>query len=159
MKKKSNKAATQHPKGEPAIDAALVTIDLFSSIDQITNEKVWKSNDRNAITVFKTKGMQIVLISLHKGAEMIENKADGMISLQVLKGKLIFKTDEQSIKLSEGQILALHENIPHSVVAKRKSIFLLTLTTKAGEPGTNHKSGAGMEQIELNGTLHINEMA
>ena len=55
MKKKSNKATTQRPKGERTIDAALVTIDLFSSIEQITNEKVWKSGDRNAITVFKNK--------------------------------------------------------------------------------------------------------
>lgn len=157
MKKKSNKATAQRPKGERTIDAALVTIDLFSSIKQITNEKVWKSGDRNAITVFKTNGMRIVLIALHKDAEMIKHKSDSMISLQVLKGKLICKTDQQSIKLGEGQILALHENIPHSVVAKKKSIFLLTLTNKAGDTGTNHKSET--EKAELNGTLHINEMA
>lgn len=159
MKKKSNKATAQRPKGERTIDAALVTIDLFSSIGQITNEKVWKSGDRNAITVFKTNGMRIVLIALHKGAEMIKHKTDGMISLQVLKGKLEFKTDEQSVKLSEGQILALHENIPHSVVAKKKSIFLLTLTTKETEAETNHENEAEVEQVRLNGTLHINEMA
>ena len=157
MKKKSNKATTQRPKGERTIDAALVTIDLFSSIEQITNEKVWKSGDRNAITVFKTNGMRIVLIALHKGAEMIKHKADGMISLQVLKGKLEFKTDEQSIKLNEGQILALHDNIPHSVVAKKKSIFLLTLTTAAEETNTNYQSEVEVEQLELNGKLHINE--
>jgi hypothetical protein len=40
-----------------------------------------------------------------------------------------FNTDQQSIELSKGQMLALHERLPHSVLAIRETIFLLTLTT------------------------------
>ena len=81
---KFNEATTQRPHGDRIMDAPLVTIDLQSSTKQIKEEKSWKDTDQNAITVFKTDGMRIVLIALHKDAEMSTHTADGMISVQVL---------------------------------------------------------------------------
>ena len=129
MEEKSNEATNQRPQGDRIMDAPLVTMDLGSFTEQIRNEQAWKESDRNAITVFKTNGMRIVLIALHKDAEMAKHKADGMISVQVLEGQILFTTEEQSVKLGKGEMLALHENVPHSVLAKEETIFLLTLTT------------------------------
>ena len=129
MDEKFNDATKQRPQGERKMDAALVTIDLRNFTKQIRAEKAWKDSDRNAITVFKTDGMRIVLIALHKDAEMKEHTADGMISVQVLEGQILFTTEEQSVELGKGEMLALHENVPHSVLAKEETIFLLTLTT------------------------------
>ena len=129
MDEKFNEATKQRPQGERIMDAALVTIDLRSFTKQIREEKSWKDSDRNAITLFKTDGMRIVLIGLHKDAEMIKHTADGMISIQVIEGQIQFTTEEQSVELASGQMLTLHENIPHSVLAKEETIFLLTLTT------------------------------
>ena len=129
MIEKFNEATKQRPKGERTLDASQVTIDLNHFTKQIRNEKAWKDSDRNAITVFKTNGMRIVLIALHKNAEMAKHTADGMISVQVLEGQILFTTTEQSVELGKGKMLALHENIPHSVLAKEETIFLLTLTT------------------------------
>ena len=126
---KFNDATKQRPQGERTMDAPLVTIDLRSFTKQIKDEKAWKDSDRNAITVFKTNGLRIVLIALHKNAEMKKHTADGMISIQVMEGQILFTTKEQSIELGSGQMLALHENVPHSVLAKEETIFLLTLTT------------------------------
>ena len=129
MDDKFNEATKQRSQGKRIMDAALVTIDLRSFTKQVREEKSWKESDRNAITVFKTDSMRIVLIALQKGAEMIKHTADGMISIQVIEGKIQFSTEEQSVELASGQILTLHENIPHSVLAKEETIFLLTLTT------------------------------
>lgn len=129
MDEKFNEATKQRPQGERTMDAPLVTIDLRSFAKQIRDEKTWKDSDRNAITVFKTNGMRIVLIALHKNAEMTKHTADGMISVQVLEGQILFTTEEQSVELGQGEMLALHENVPHSVLAKEETIFLLTLTT------------------------------
>lgn len=129
MEEKSNEATTQRPQGGRVVDAPLVTINLRSFTEQIRNEKTWKDSDRNAITVFKTDGMRIVLIALHKNAEMIKHTADGMISLQVLEGKILFTTEDQTVELGADEMLALHKEIPHSVLAKEETIFLLTLTT------------------------------
>ena len=129
MGEKSNEATTQRPQGDRIMDAPLVTIDLRSFTKQIKDEKAWKDTDRNAITVFKTDGMRIVLIALHKDAEMSTHTADGMISVQVLEGQILFTTEEQLVELGQGEMLALHENILHSVLAKEETIILLTLTT------------------------------
>ena len=86
MKEKFNEATKQRPQGERTLDASLVTIDLNYFTKQIKDEKAWKESDRNAITVFKTNGMRIVLIALHKNAEMTKHTADGIISVQVLEG-------------------------------------------------------------------------
>ncbi|HEY6063322.1 MAG TPA: hypothetical protein VIV35_06910 [Chitinophagaceae bacterium] len=133
MEEKFNAATAQRPEGVRTMDAPLVTIDLFSFIEKIKKEKKWKDTDRNAITVFKTNGLRIVLIALRKGAEMIKHAADGLISVQVLKGKMQLNTDEQSVKLGRGEMLALHQGIPHSLLARKKTIFLLTLTTTLTE--------------------------
>ena len=129
MEEKLNAATNQRPQGERIMDAAMVTIDLRSFTKQIREEKAWKESDRNAITVFKTDGMRIVLIALHKDAEMIKHTIDGMISIQVIEGQIFVTTEKQSAELGPGEILALHQNIPHNVLAKKESIFLLTLTT------------------------------
>ena len=128
MEEKSNDATEQRPKGERIVDAAQVKIDLRSFTEQIRAEKVWKDSDRNAITVFKSDGMRIVLIALHKDAEMKKHTANGIISVQVIEGKILFTTEEQSVELGNGQMLALHEGVPHSVLAKEETIFLLTFT-------------------------------
>ncbi len=60
---------------------------------------------------------------------MIKHTADGIISVQVLEGQIVFTTEEQSVELQKGEMLALHENVPHSVLATEETIFLLTLTT------------------------------
>jgi quercetin dioxygenase-like cupin family protein len=128
MEIKYNESTSQRPQGDRAIDAALVAIDVPAFVKQIKEESTWKESDRNAITVFKTNGLRIVLIALHKGAEMVKHTADGIISVQVLTGQLQFNTEWRSVVLSDGQMLALHESIPHSVLALTETILLLTLT-------------------------------
>lgn len=133
MDEKFNDATNQRPKGDRTIDAELVKIDLFSFSKQIKEEQAWKDNDRNAITVFKTDGLRLVLIALHKDAEMKKHTADGIISVQVLEGQIQFTTSEQTVEISKGQMLTLHKGIPHSVLAMEETIFLLTLTTTMDE--------------------------
>lgn len=115
------------------MDAPMVTIDLGSFTEQIKEEQTWKDSDRNAIAVFKTDGLRIVLIALHKDAEMKKHSADGIISVQVLEGQIQFTTSEQSVELNKSQMLTLHKGIPHSVLAREDTVFLLTLTTTLKE--------------------------
>jgi quercetin dioxygenase-like cupin family protein len=129
MEEKYNEATPQRPEGDRQVDAPILAIDLPRFIKQIKEETAWEESDRNAITVFKTNGLRIVLIALHKGAEMVKHTAEGIISVQVLEGKMQFNTDQQSVELSKGKMLALHERIPHTVLAIEETIFLLTLTT------------------------------
>lgn len=71
--------------------------------------------------------MRVVLIALHEGAEIKTHKGPGIISIQVLEGHIIFATEHETTERMAGQMLALHSGIPHSVVAKTESVFLLTM--------------------------------
>ncbi|MHC2992683.1 hypothetical protein OB13_14245 [Pontibacter sp. HJ8] len=127
IQEKSNEATPQRPEGERPLDAPLVEMDLAAFRRQIKEEQPWQNSDRNAITIFKTDGMRLVLIALHQGAEMKTHTAPGIINVQVLEGRIRFTTKQQTAEMGEGQMLALHAGIPHSVFALEESVFLLTL--------------------------------
>jgi len=129
MKEKYNIATYQRPDGDRPLDATLVHIDLPQFIRQIKEEVAWQESDRNAITVYKTNGLRMVLVALHQDAELTRHIAKGIISIQLISGCILFNTDQQTVELQDGQMLALHERIPHSVRAVKESVFLLTLTT------------------------------
>ena len=127
MENKYNESTPQRPEGDRVVDAPMVSIDLLSFMEQIKQEATWKDSDRNAITIFKSKGMRLVLIALHGGAVMNTHKTTGVLSLQVLEGRMTFTSELQTAELCKGQILTLHEGIPHSVTAIEETTFLLTL--------------------------------
>jgi|SRR5690606_23111 len=127
MEEKMNDSTPQRPEGERVVNAPLVGIDLPRFIEQIKKEPAWLNGPRNAITVFKSDCLRLVLIALHAGAEMPSHTAEGTISVQVLEGSIRFGTNEETMLLTKNQMVALHERIPHSVRALEESLFLLTL--------------------------------
>ena len=130
MEERMNEATRNRPEGDRIIDAAMVEIDLDQYITQLKSEEAWLNSQRNAITLFKTDAMRIVMIGLHAGGSLPEHKAEGIISVQVLKGHIRFIVREDEKKLVEGHMLTLHEKIPHTVVAVEESVFLLTMALK-----------------------------
>ncbi len=127
---KFNEATPQRPEGDRPINAELIEIDLIAAKQQIRNEAPWENSDRNAITLFKNENMRIVMIALHDGAEMKTHTASGVISVQVLEGGISFRTEKKSSDINEGQMVTLQAGVPHSVFARRESVFLLTLALK-----------------------------
>ena len=127
MENKSNDATPQRPEGERILNAPLVEMNLNEVIKQIKSETTWTDSDRNTATLFKSETMRIVLIGLHENAELKPHKANGVISVQVIQGKIEFTAEQQNTHLDEGQMIALQENIVHSVTALTESFFLLTL--------------------------------
>ena len=130
MEDKSNDPTPQRPEGGQLFDAPLLVLDLPALLAQVRQEPAYRTSDRNSLTVFKTDGMRIVLLALHAGAELKTHTAPGIISVQVLEGRLTFRTAEQATELAQGQLLTLHAGIPHSVTAVTEAVFLLTLATK-----------------------------
>jgi quercetin dioxygenase-like cupin family protein len=129
METKNNESTELRPEGTRLMDAPLVSMDIPEFIKQLKAEATWETSDRNAMTVYKTNGMRIVLIALHEDAILKKHTAEGIISVQVLEGEIIFSTDGQPVVIKQGQMIALHKGLPHSVKAVKESVFLLTLTT------------------------------
>jgi quercetin dioxygenase-like cupin family protein len=127
MENKANDATPNRPEGERVLSAQLVEMNLENFINQLKSEKAWKESDRNAVTIFKSETMRIVLLGFHENAILKEHKANGKISVQVIEGKINFSTEQDNVVLEKGQMIALQDNILHKVVALKESFFLLTL--------------------------------
>ena len=98
MEDKSNDPTPQRPEPEAGrpLDAPLLVFDLPALLAQVRQEPAYRTSDRNSLTVFKTDGMRIVLLALHAGAELKTHTAPGIISVQVLEGRLTFRTAGQA---------------------------------------------------------------
>jgi quercetin dioxygenase-like cupin family protein len=127
MENKDIDSTNNRPDGERTIDTSQLLIDIPSFIKQIKSEKQWKQSDRNSITVFKSDKMRIVLTGLRKNAEMHTQHPANVLSLYLIDGKVSLKTQFKKIKVGRGQILGLHENIPYSIKAIKKTMMLLTI--------------------------------
>lgn len=119
--------ATPQRMGDHLLDAPAVQVDLHAFKAQLLQEPSWQDSERNAITLFKTDGLSLVMTALHEGAKMEENILDNRLCIQVLDGHVNVKTSIQSHDLGQGQVLVLHEGIPHTVSALIDSILLFTV--------------------------------
>lgn len=127
MQEKYNEATVNRPEGDRPVDASVMLVDLPDFIKQIKKEKAWDKNDRNAITVFKSDKLRIVLVAMHKKAEMTTDRPENVFSLQVLEGKVRLKTGRDEIEIKETQMFILHANISYKIEALKKCVFLLTI--------------------------------
>ncbi|MFN3916140.1 MAG: cupin domain-containing protein [Flavobacteriales bacterium] len=133
LENESNDATPKYPKNTHIAPPLLVEINLFELIEQIKNETTWAASDRSSVTVFKSETMKIMLMGLHESAELKPHKAGGVISVQVLEGKINFIAEQQKYLIGKGQMITLQENITHSVTALTESFFLLTLAIKSNK--------------------------
>jgi quercetin dioxygenase-like cupin family protein len=112
---------------ERLLDAPLLTFDLTDIVENIKKEDVWKMGERNSITLVKSAYMRIVLIALHEQTEMNFHQSGNMISVQIIEGELNIQTDKKSEILKKGNLLTLHEETKHTLIALKESVFLLTI--------------------------------
>jgi quercetin dioxygenase-like cupin family protein len=85
----------------------------------------------NALPLYKSLELNIMLIALKAQAELKRHTAPGTISVQVIKGSISFRTDDNSNDLTIGQLLTLEGNVPHSVYAYESSVILVTKSIPA----------------------------
>ncbi|TKK70891.1 hypothetical protein FC093_04135 [Ilyomonas limi] len=128
MEEKFNESTINRPEGERLLDAPFVIADLEAYIRQITEEDAWFKNDRNAITLFKSDNITVVLIALHETAQLQPpSPSVGIAVIQVLSGELTVEIEGQTFTIKRHQIVNFHEQLQYYIAAKEESIFLLTM--------------------------------
>jgi quercetin dioxygenase-like cupin family protein len=112
---------------ERLLDAHVLSFDLPEVIENLKKEDIWKTGDRNAITLLKSSCMRILLIALHEHAEINFHQAGDVISVQLIEGNIHFQTENQSVMLKKGGLITLHQGLNHTLTAVEESVFLLTI--------------------------------
>ncbi|AMR29495.1 hypothetical protein A0257_21970 [Hymenobacter psoromatis] len=136
MEPKFNAATPQRPAGDRLLDAPLLLADISSLVEQLHRESIWEESDRNAITVFKTAGLTIVLVILRVDAILNLCISEGLLSLHLLKGQVQVVADsaEPLPALSQGQLLTLHAGAPYRALALAEATLLLTVAGQTRPP-------------------------
>ncbi len=125
METKYNEATLNRPKGERIIDAPFVFTDIKKFSKQLKEEKAWKKNDRNGITVYKTDDFTMVLTWLHKDAVIMDNVMGSLMSIQVLKGSIDFTIQSGKTRLEKKQIITVHTGVMHTIRAAEDTLILI----------------------------------
>jgi quercetin dioxygenase-like cupin family protein len=127
-------SSNPRPDAGRVLDASLMEFDLNLEMENIKLEENWVAGNQSAKTLVKNEYMRMVFIAMHKGNEMKMHQAKGPISLQVFEGDIQFTTWDSAVTIKAGQFVALRKGIPNSLVAKEKSILLLTLLNLDDDP-------------------------
>jgi quercetin dioxygenase-like cupin family protein len=115
-----------HSAADGNMVESLVQFDLQREIADAEAKKPWSSGIHSK-TLIKKHDFRVVLIIMEPGARMDEHHADGTISLQVIRGRIQFRTQGKTHSLKAGNLLMLGASIKHDVEAQEDSAFLLTI--------------------------------
>ncbi len=81
----------------------------------------------SSYAIVKTKDMEVIRMALHEGKEIKEHHVDGELSVQCLKGNIIFNVNGKPCELNEDDWLFLEEKQTFSYSVKSDTILLLTI--------------------------------
>ncbi len=93
------------------------------------NKNVFFNEDKPNITlILESDASKEIRIAMKKGQLMKEHKTSFPIVVHLISGEIIFEVEGNKHELTEGAILSLKKNIPHSLLAQKDSIIRLSLS-------------------------------
>lgn len=122
--KANSQTGREHEVG--ILSAPLLRFDLNQEIQKLRAEGRWQSG-HTAKTLVKYSDFRVVLVAMNPGGKLVQHRTEGRISVQILAGQITFRTADESVDLSAGQMLSLEREIPHDVESSSDSAFLLTI--------------------------------
>ena len=89
---------------------------------------------RRAETLLKTPDLRVVLVTMRAGAELSEHTAPGTITVQPLRGRFRFSTDDAAQEIVAGDLVSVTGKVRHAVHCLDEGAFLLTLAWPGSVP-------------------------
>jgi quercetin dioxygenase-like cupin family protein len=117
-----------HPGTDRPLHGPLQIFDLGREIERLLGEREWQEGQRNAITLRKGGGMNVVLMVMKGGDRLEEHAAPGPITLSVREGRVRFTTVDAAVEAGPDELIACDPGVSHSVEAITDAICLLHLT-------------------------------
>ena len=103
------------------------SLNLQHEIDELRSSESWKASDRTARTLIKQGQFRVVLTLMKAGAVLKEHRAEGNVSIQVLRGSLRLRIDQDLMELKESEMAVLNPGVSHRVEALMETAFLISI--------------------------------
>jgi quercetin dioxygenase-like cupin family protein len=101
-------------------------IEVADEIARLRAKLEATGTDREAASVVKDYGLNVMLMLLKAGAQLHEHRTKGPLTVQVISGRVRIVAANAPHELGAGAILALDREVPHRVEALEQSALLLT---------------------------------
>ena len=121
--------ARPHPESERPLRGPLQGFDLDEEISRLRAEREWQKGRRNAITLRKGGGLNVVLLAIRAGDRLEEHSAPGPISLVVREGRIRFVAEGEAVEAGPETMLTCDAKVRHTVEALSDAVCLLTVAT------------------------------
>jgi quercetin dioxygenase-like cupin family protein len=122
----ANERLRQHPTDRFAGPEHIFNLpEVANSLQQEAHQA---QNGHRQVTIFHRDAVTMVLFAFEAGGEMREHRANGLVNIHVLEGRMSITTPSQTYQLQTGNLLVLDAEVPHSVRAEAASRMLLTVT-------------------------------
>lgn len=111
----------------PGVYAApALKFDLAAEIRLLHAEEPWQAG-HTAKTIAKYSDFRVVLVAIKAGAQLVQHKTYGRVSIQVLSGHILLNLPAEELEVGAGGLLTLDRELSHDVQALEDSVFLLTI--------------------------------
>lgn len=115
------------PHPEERFAAAQIDIDLPSVVAKLRSEPRAGERGHRQETLYRGDGLTIALFVFERFTHLPEHKANGIVNIHVLRGRLKITAADQVHELRDGQMLILAAGLPHAVAAEDESEMLVTI--------------------------------
>jgi quercetin dioxygenase-like cupin family protein len=122
-------ATRPHPGSKRSLLGPLQSFDLDTEAARLREEKAWQEGRRNAITLRKGEGLNVVLLVMKEGDRLDEHSAPGPVTLSVHEGRIRFSAADEDVEAEAGTLLACDAGVRHSVEALGEAVCLLNVAT------------------------------
>lgn len=102
-------------------------IDLRETLARLREEASPARGGHRQVTLFHRTPVSHVLFAFEAGGSLPKHSADGLVTIQVLEGRLVVEADGVIHELRGATTLILHPNVVHTVHAVDASAMLLTI--------------------------------
>ena len=86
---------------------------------------------RSAKTLVKEGRLRVTLIAMQSGSRLGAHQVEGVVSVQVVRGRARVSAEGASTDLASGGLLVLQEEVPHTVEALADCALLVTVAMSA----------------------------
>ncbi len=107
-------------------EGGCIEVQLDEQAARLRRELQQTGRDREAVSLVKDYGLNVMMMSLRRGARLHEHITKGPLALQVISGRINFNASGVTKEVEAGSMVALDREIIHCVEALEDSTLLLT---------------------------------
>ena len=117
---------THTPAGEYPRPGPTHHLDLRAMADELIDQLPGKGRQTRSLA--RESGVSVLLMAMEAGNVLREHSADGVVTVQPLRGYAVLEAGGESFELRPGQLLMLQPGVRHDLRAGEQCVVLLTIT-------------------------------